>query len=352
MTKSKFIKMCGVSLALAISISAHFNYAAETIPPSAQSPALTSSVLSPVTSAVQASRKMKINRILFLGDSITCGVRVSQPAKRYSSQVTKLLKTTNPNIKEINLGRSGRALCQQSKDYARQEVLAANPDAVVIAWGVNDAYWGFSAARYLATYETLVDTLREAKPQMLIVITTLVPDYRTESGFELWIGEANVGLQEIAARYQCPLADIHRAFDHDRKSYTKDIVHPNDQGAAKMAMTIYDAMIAPIPSATSFRVSFDQGQDVRFMQYIFAPERTDALPHWVEVSEFNPQTGAMKITTPLPIHITKPEQPKNATVVVTDAKGTEISRTAVSAWARTFLIHPKDYPQPFTVTFQ
>ena len=53
-----------------------------------------------------------ITRIAFLGDSITEGVGVKEKARdRYASVATRLLAGKHPGITEINLGKSGRALC-------------------------------------------------------------------------------------------------------------------------------------------------------------------------------------------------------------------------------------------------
>ncbi len=89
-----------------------------------------------------------ISRIAFLGDSITVGVGVSTYAanqennpKRYSSVTTELLRAKNPHITEINMGASGHALIWGGKDYPNT-VLAKNPDAVVIQYGICDYGWG------------------------------------------------------------------------------------------------------------------------------------------------------------------------------------------------------------------
>ena len=103
-----------------------------------------------------------ITRIVFLGDSITEGVGVKEKAKdRFATVATRLLAGKHPGITEINLGQSGRALCQQEAGYS-ESVLKQNPDAVVIQWGVNDQYWGFSIAEFVARYDALVAALRAA----------------------------------------------------------------------------------------------------------------------------------------------------------------------------------------------
>lgn len=177
-----------------------------------------SSLASAQTPETKASTPT-ITRIVFLGDSIKAGVGVQDSAKeRYSTVTTRLLAGKYDAITEINLGQSGSALCQQGAGYS-DSVLKQNPDAVVIQWGANDQYWGFSVSEFVARYDALVAALRAAKPRMRIVVMTLVADFRWADNQDAWIGEANVALQEIAARYRCHLADTHRAIDHQKKYF-------------------------------------------------------------------------------------------------------------------------------------
>ena len=196
------------------------------------------------TGARMPVKKTAITRIAFLGDSITTGVGVKIPAKeRYATVTTCLLASKYSSITEINLGQSGRSLCQQNADYSAS-VLKQNPDALVIQWGVNDHYWGFSVAEFVARYDALVAALRTAKPQLPIVVMTLIADFRWAENQDAWIGEANIALQEIAVRYRCHLADTHRALDH-QKTFYADSIHPNTAGAEVMAKTIVAALEAP-----------------------------------------------------------------------------------------------------------
>ena len=110
--------------------------------------------------------------------------------------------------------------------------------------------------------------MRKARPNMPIVLTTLVADFRYGEIEDTWLCEANVAIQEIAVKYGCALADIHRAIDHQKTLYQGEI-HPNDDGATVMAETIYRAMHAPITDTRNLRVTFDQGSEMRFMHMCF-----------------------------------------------------------------------------------
>jgi lysophospholipase L1-like esterase len=289
-----------------------------------------------------------VSRVFFLGDSITVGVGVQNRAtERYSTVATRLLQARFPGCIEINLGRSGRALCQQDADYAAG-ILRQNPDAVVIQWGVNDHYWGYSVTQFSARYEQLVAALRTARPSMPIVATTLIADFRWPEDQDRWIAEVNVAIQEIAARYECHVADLHFALAHDRSFYA-DQIHPNAAGAAKMAEAIAAAFAAP-PARPSVR--FDHGREVRFMQNVFLPAWPDESPAWIRASDISAQ--GMRIETPAPLKVrTAPQYRAGAyQITVRDKAGAVVTSAPAEAKHAGFLqfeLDPVGREGPFTV---
>lgn len=292
-----------------------------------------------------------ITRIVYLGDSITVGVGVNDAAtERYSSVATRLLASKHAGITEVNLGQSSRALCQQNADYA-ESVLMHHPDAVVIQWGVNDQYWGFSVAEFVARYDDLVATLRAAKPHMPILIMTLIADFRQADNQDMWIGESNVALQEIAARYRCHLADTHRAIDHQTKYYT-DSIHPNAAGAEVMAKAVVAAFDSPPLSPENANISFDQGAEVRFLQNVFLPKREGTEPQWVHVAGIN--SSGMTIDSKIPVAIrTAPIYPDGTyRIAIHDKSGVIVDTIAPSVnWSQmqVFTFDPKDHQGPFRI---
>jgi lysophospholipase L1-like esterase len=292
-----------------------------------------------------------ITRIAFLGDSITEGIGVNDAAtERYSTVATRLLSNKHAGITEINLGQSSRALCQQDTGYA-ESVLKQNPDAVVIQWGVNDQYWGFSLAEFVARYDTLVAALRAAKPQMPIVVMTLIADFRWAENQDAWIGEANIALQEIAARYRCHLADAHRALDHQKMFYA-DSIHPNTAGAEVLAKTVVAALEAPPLSPENANISFDQGTEVRFLQNMFLPKRKGTEPQWVHVTGIN--SNGMNIESRIPVTIrTAPIYPAGTYRIAIRDKSGEVVDTIPSyqdgSGRQNFTFDPKNHDGPFRI---
>ena len=294
----------------------------------------------------------EITRIAFLGDSITAGVGVKSPkTDRYSTVATRLLQSRFPNLTEINLGRSGQALCQQKPNYAESEVLSQNPDAVVIQWGVNDQYWGFSVTEFASKYEHLVSTLRSAKAQMPIVLTTPIADFRWAENQDDWISQAGVAIQEIAARHRCHVADTHRALDH-RRSFYADTIHPNNAGAEAMAQSIVEALSAPPLSVENASIRFDQGSEVRFLQYVFLPERQGAAPQWIIVSDISRKGMLVDAEVPMTVR-TAPIYGKGDYRIEVRGKSGSVLETlhATVAWSRmlTFKFTPSEGDGPFRI---
>jgi lysophospholipase L1-like esterase len=292
-----------------------------------------------------------LSRMAFLGDSITAGVGVKSPADRYSTVTTRLLQERFPNLTEINLGRSGQALSAQKPDYAEAEVLSKNPDAVLIQWGVNDQYWGYSVSEFVSHYEKLVSALRAAKPEMPIVLTTPIADFRWPENQDVWISQAGVAIQEIAMRYRCHLADTHHALDH-QKSFYADSIHPNNAGAQAMAKAIVEALGVPPLSQENARIRFDQGAEIRFRQYVFLPDRQGTEPRWTAISDLSPR--GMTLDSQIPITIrTAPIYPKGEYRIEVRGKSGTVLETiqATAAWARmlTFKITPKEGEAPFQI---
>lgn len=253
----------------------------------------------PTAAASTPFQKASLQRMVFVGDSITCGVGVTQPeTDRFSACVIAHLQKDHPDLREINLGKSGQALSQQPRTHA-EDILNENPDAVVIEWGINDQYWGYSVAEFSANYAYLVATLRAARPEMPIVVCTLVADFRRTVADEFWINQANVAIQEIAIRQGAHVAHIHHAFDHNQTWYA-DIVHPNNAGATVIADTILAALQTPPISASCCEVRFDGGPEVRFLQYSFqcAPNGAESdLPAWTRVSDITPDGMTVETST-------------------------------------------------------
>jgi lysophospholipase L1-like esterase len=264
---------------------------------------------------------------------------------------TRLLKAKDSNVVEVNLGRSGQALCQQAANYA-QQVLRADPDSVVIQWGVNDQFWGFSVAEFIVRYDALVSELRKAKPGMPICVMTLIADFRWEDNFDTWISQANVALQEIAVKYKCHVAYAHEAVGHDRGNYA-DSIHPNEKGAALMGESVRAAFENEPQTSERFDLSFHHVAEARVQAYVFIPEWAETQAGWIKVTDVT-GTG-MTLETDVPVKIRTPAiygKDKTYAVTISDLAGEAIiERQVNTGWSGmlNFEVHGTEHKGPVSV---
>lgn len=281
-----------------------------------------------------ADATSNLKQVAFLGDSITCGVGVKKMKEsRYSTVATRLLRAKHPDVSELNLGVSANALCQKPDNYYKG-ILRKNPSAVVIQWGVNDQYWGYSTAEFLKKYEVLVSGLRKARPKMPIITTTLIADFRYPENFDQWIARANVGIQAIAVRYECKVAYTHEALGHSRKYY-KDTIHPNEAGAELMAKSIVAAFSEPAQDPAKFDLKFDTVSEARIQRYAFIPEWSKADDTMISIKDVTRSGLTIEANVPVLVR-TPPLYTRNIAYKITmkDRMGKVISTQKVkSDWA-------------------
>ena len=297
--------------------------------------------------------------IVFAGDSITAGVACAGPQnkeERYSTVLTKMLQKNRPELKEINLGRSGVPLCRASNaGQLSEQVLAQKPDIVVMQYGANDCYWGYSTGQFAVAYDTFIHDLRKAKPDMPILLMTLPAHFGWTDNPDQWICAANVVIQEIAAKYNCHLADIHEALNHNKKLYA-DFIHPDKAGHLKIAATAAAALAMPPLSKNNLRLAFDCGNEIRFAGYVFLPEWVSIEHSWVKASKLSPDGMTLDTRVPVTIHIMTYEKPNiSRTLSINDKNGKEIVSEKVSTGGKRairFRFDPKNNPGPFEVSLK
>jgi len=137
---------------------------------------------------------------------------------------------------------------------------------------------------------------------MPVVVMTVLAHFGWPDNADQWVAAANVAIQEIAAKYGCHVADIHEATDHDRRYYA-DMIHPNKEGALKIAETVVRALASKPLSPENLRLAFDQGAEIRFMSYVFLPEWRGGGRSWVKVCDMSPEGMTIDSQAPMTVHI-------------------------------------------------
>lgn len=181
-------------------------------------------------------------KLACVGDSITQGSGTK--GNPYPKQLQELL---GEKWKVGNFGKSGRTLMDKGdypymKEKLYQDALAMNPDVVIIMLGTNDTKpqnWKFKDNFY-PDYKKLVESFQALESKPRIFVCRPVPV----------IGKGNFQINEAGIQEQIPMVDqlakelglgvidMYAAFK-DSPELIPDRVHPNAEGATKMAEAAY-----------------------------------------------------------------------------------------------------------------
>lgn len=198
--------------------------------------------------AASAAERIKVACV---GNSVTFGYTiVNREQNSYPAQLQQLLG--NDYIVE-NFGKSGATLlnrghrpyCQQ-EEYNRAIRFAA--DVVIIHLGLNDTDprdWPNYRDEFIPDYLHLIQTFRDANPNARIYICRMTPIFhwhpRFKSGTRDWYALEQAAIEKIAAYSNTQLIDLHKAL-YRRPDLMPDALHPNAEGAAILASTVYSAI--------------------------------------------------------------------------------------------------------------
>lgn len=207
-----------------------------------------------------AMMPQKKTRVVFFGDSITQqGVR----PEGYISQLDSMLKQKGwaDRYELIGAGIGGNKVYDL---YLRMDddVLARNPDVVVIWVGVNDVWHKTTAGtgtdpdKFQRFYEAILKKL-QAKGIRTVLATPAVIGERTDFSNRM-DGDLNLYasfIRTLAAKYKSDVVDLRKAFlDYNAKNnpenkesgiLTTDRVHLNRAGNTLVAQEMLAVLAAP-----------------------------------------------------------------------------------------------------------
>ena len=205
-----------------------------------------------------ATDPVKPLKIIFFGDSITqAGVNAGGYIDKLKSALDK--NGIKDNYQIIGAGVSGNKVYDL---YLRLEddVLSQNPDVVVIWVGVNDVWHkrtygtGTDLDKFEKFYVAMIKKL-QANGTKVIITTPAAIGERTDFSNEL-DGDLNLyssKLREIAAKYDCPVADLRKEFlkynleknttNKESGILTSDRVHLNEAGNQLVSDVFYKLLV-------------------------------------------------------------------------------------------------------------
>lgn len=187
-------------------------------------------------------------RIACVGDSITYGSTVEDREQNHYPRV--LDKLLGESAETRNFGISGATLLKKGDNPyweldAFEEATAYEPDVVVIKLGTNDSKprnWEHKA-EFEADLAAMIDHFANLSSEPKIWVCLPAPVYESRWGIsdEVVKGEIIPIVEKVAAEKGVPTIDIYHALS-GRPDWFPDHVHPNADGAAVMAVTIYNAL--------------------------------------------------------------------------------------------------------------
>ena len=186
-------------------------------------------------------------RVACIGNSITHGSGIDmQESNGYPAQLQRLL---GRNYVVKNYGVSARCMMSTSdhpymKEQAWRDAKAFLPDIVVIKLGTNDSKnYQWNQQQYEQDYQAMIDTLQALSSHPTIYLCTPIRAFQERWGItEKIITEGVISsIRRLAAKNRLQVIDLHAVLDNE-KLMTADGIHPNAQGAAKMAEAVREVI--------------------------------------------------------------------------------------------------------------
>lgn len=191
--------------------------------------------------------RMDAIRVACIGNSITHGSGIDvQEANGYPAQLQRLLGS---GYYVKNYGVGGRCMMATSdhpymQEQAWRDAQAFNPNIVVIKLGTNDSKdYQWSQQQYERDYQSMIDTLRALPSAPTIYLATPIKAFRDKWGItdSVIVNGVIPTIQRLAQRNSLQVIDLHSVVTN-ANDMTSDMIHPNRQGAGRMAEAVKEAI--------------------------------------------------------------------------------------------------------------
>ena len=198
----------------------------------------------------------KQTRVACVGDSITHGSGTKNlKTDAYPAQLAKLLGDA---YKVENFGVGGATLLNNGdKPYQKQNLYTAaidsKPDVVVIMLGTNDTKpqnWKHKD-NFVADYKQLIGKFQAlpTHPRVFVCLPPRVPGKGNYGINDAGVQEEMPMIRDLAKETGCTVIDNYTPLK-DHPELLPDRVHPNTEGAAILAKTVSEALLARQPAAS------------------------------------------------------------------------------------------------------
>ena len=205
------------------------------------------------------------NTLVVVGESTVEGGRwLSKPEERWADILWKLLEHAQEQpLQYHNAGIGGDVISTASPGYEavkhccqerlESDVIAYNPDLVVIAYGLNDMRAGMNVSDFKIEMTKIIDCIRNTI-QPLIVLANVYhmshyeqhcPPFNRGSVNKTM--EYNRMLLELAAEKTCAYADVWGAEGQKDYVVHPDTIHANKIGNMLIAHKVFETIVHSAP---------------------------------------------------------------------------------------------------------
>lgn len=192
-----------------------------------------------------------VAKVACVGDSITYGYGIPDiGTNSYPAQLQAML---GAGYQVGNFGRSGARVSQISSNPYKgspeyNAAIAFEPDIVFIALGINDCsvgQWETNEPVFTAHYKDLISDFMMLPSHPQVYLGTLMPVFSPPYAYPAIyanMAECTPLIQQIALGEGLPLIDLYKPLESHPECYAVDGLHPDKNGAAIIAQTVYEAI--------------------------------------------------------------------------------------------------------------
>jgi len=201
---------------------------------------------------VYAQTKIKVACI---GNSITAGsTNDPEDFEPYPFRLQVLLQNFRKDAYEVrNFGVSGRTVLKKTSDsYWKEskynEVLAWEPDIVIIKFGTNDSknnIWPYHKQEFYNDYIAFVNSIKAlpSRPKIYICYSLAAFSGYAQINDKVIREEIIPQVKKVALQSDATYIDLYSAFTGKRNLIKSDGIHPTQNGAEFLANEIYEVII-------------------------------------------------------------------------------------------------------------
>lgn len=193
-----------------------------------------------------ASHAAEPVRVACVGDSITQGVGIQNPQKDgYPAKLQEILRA---GWTVQNFGVGGRTMLRKADPFDHRPALEFRPDIVIIALGTNDAktgVWASHKSEFVADYVAMIKEFQALPSHPKVWACLPPPAFPGNWGIteDVIRNEVIPAIQEAAKITGVSVIDLHTPL-LGNKPWFPDTVHPNEEGAKRIAEIVGEAIKA------------------------------------------------------------------------------------------------------------